>query len=121
MRPRAAPPRLAERGMFMMMTLAKRGAELNAMVQANQWNKRMTAVPVDLFGKSVLIVGFGRIGTRTAKRCQAMEMQVLVYDPYKSAADIRAAGYEAVPELNAALARADFLTIHCPKTPETVG
>jgi D-3-phosphoglycerate dehydrogenase len=71
--------------MFMMMTLAKRGAELNAMVQANQWNKRMSAVPVDLFGKTVLIVGFGRIGTRSAKRCQAMEMKVLVFDPYKPA------------------------------------
>src|ERR1044072_3029419 len=83
----ANSPSVAEQAMFMMMTLAKRGAELNAMVQANQWNKRMTAVPVDLFGKTVLIVGFGRIGTRSAKRCQAMEMKVLVFDPYKTAAD----------------------------------
>src|SRR5215475_7114530 len=117
----ANSPSVAEQAMFMMMTLAKRGAELNAMVQANQWNKRMTAVPVDLFGKTVLIVGFGRIGTRTAKRCQAMEMKVLVYDPYKPATEISAAGCEAVPDLDAALPRADFVTIHCPKTPETVG
>ena len=81
----------------------------------------MSAVPVDLFGKTVLIVGFGRIGTRSAKRCQAMEMKVLVYDPYKPAADIKAAGCEAVTDLDAALPRADFVTIHCPKTPETVG
>ncbi|MDU6727524.1 MAG: NAD(P)-dependent oxidoreductase [Bradyrhizobium sp.] len=72
-------------------------------------------------GKTVLIIGFGRIGTRTAKRCQAMEMQVLVYDPYKPAADITAAGCEPVADLDAALPRADFVSIHCPKTPETIG
>ena len=75
----------------------------------------------DLYGKTVLIVGFGRIGTRTAKRCLAMEMNVLVYDPYKPAAEIKAAGCEPVTDLDAALPRADFVSIHCPKTPETVG
>jgi D-3-phosphoglycerate dehydrogenase len=117
----ANSPSVAEQAMFMMMTLAKRGAELNAMVQSNQWNKRMTAVPFDLFGKTVLVVGFGRIGTRSAKRCQAMEMKVLVFDPYKPVADIKAAGCEPVTDLDAALPKADFVTIHCPKTPETVG
>ncbi len=52
-------------------------------------------LPYDLYGKTVLIVGFGRIGTRTAKRCLAMEMNVLVYDPYKPASEITAAGCEA--------------------------
>ncbi|MBV8700553.1 MAG: 3-phosphoglycerate dehydrogenase, partial [Bradyrhizobium sp.] len=82
---------------------------------------RLGTLPFDLYGKTVLIVGFGRIGTRTAKRCLAMEMRVLVYDPYKGAADIAAAGCEAVADLDAALPRADFVSIHCPKTPETVG
>jgi len=50
-----------------------------------------------------------------------MEMQVLVYDPYKPAADITAAGCEPVTDLDAALPRADFVSIHCPKTSETVG
>jgi D-3-phosphoglycerate dehydrogenase len=48
-------------------------------------------------------------------------MNVLVYDPYKSADDIKAAGCEAVTDLDAALPRADFVSIHCPKTSETVG
>ena len=117
----ANSPSVAEQAMFMMMALAKRGAELNAMVQNDKWNSRLTAVPIDLFGKTVLIVGFGRIGTRSAKRCQAMEMQVLVYDPYRPAAEIKAAGCEPVADLDAALPRVDFVTIHCPKTPETVG
>jgi D-3-phosphoglycerate dehydrogenase len=78
-------------------------------------------VAVDLYEKTVLIVGFGRIGTRTAKRCLAMEMTVLVYDPYVKPEAVRAAGCEPVSDLDAALPRADFVTIHCPKTPETVG
>ena len=68
-----------------------------------------------------IVVGFGRIGTRTAKRCLAMEMTVLVYDPYVAAEKIKAAGCEPVTNLDAALPRADYVTIHCPKTPETVG
>jgi len=117
----ANSPSVAEQAMFMMMALAKRGAELHAMVKDGQWSKRLASVPFDLYGKTVLVVGFGRIGTRSAKRCQAMEMNVLVYDPYVAASDIKAAGCEPVAELDAALPRADFVTIHCPKTPETVG
>jgi D-3-phosphoglycerate dehydrogenase len=50
-----------------------------------------------------------------------MEMNVLVFDPYKPAADIKAAGCEPVTDLDAALPRADFVSIHCPKNPETIG
>ena len=117
----ANSPSVAEAALYMMMALAKRGAQLDSLVKAGRWNDRLDAVPFDLFGKTVLIVGFGRIGTRSAKRCQAMEMNVLIYDPYKSAADIKAAGCEPVTDLDAALPRADFVSIHCPKTPETVG
>ena len=117
----ANSPSVAEQAMFMMLTLAKRGAELHAMVKDDTWNEPAGGLPFDLYGKTVLIVGFGRIGTRSAKRCQAMEMNVLVYDPYKPAAEIKAAGCEPVTDLDAALPRADFVTIHCPKTPETVG
>jgi D-3-phosphoglycerate dehydrogenase / 2-oxoglutarate reductase len=117
----ANSPSVAEQAMHMMLMLAKRGAELHAMVQGGAWHDRLTAVPIDLFEKTVLIVGFGRIGSRTAKRCQAMEMHVLVYDPYRPASEIVAAGCEPVADLDAALPRADFVTIHCPKTTETVG
>jgi D-3-phosphoglycerate dehydrogenase / 2-oxoglutarate reductase len=117
----ANSPSVAEQAMYMMLMLAKRGAELDQMVKAGAWNKRANALPYDLFGKTVLIVGFGRIGTRSAKRCQAMEMNVLVYDPYKSSQAIQSAGCEAVADFDGALPRADFVTIHCPKTAETVG
>jgi len=117
----ANSPSVAEQALFMMLTLAKRAVEMHSLVKDGKWADRLGMLPYDLFGKTVLIVGFGRIGTRTAKRCLAMEMNVLVYDPYKPAADIAAAGCEAVGDLDAALPRADFVSIHCPKTPETVG
>jgi D-3-phosphoglycerate dehydrogenase len=117
----ANSPSVAEQALYMMLTLAKRAQEMHSMVKDGTWANRMSVLPIDLYGKTVLIVGFGRIGTRTAKRCLAMEMKVLVYDPYKPASEIAAAGCEAVPDLDAALPRADFVTIHCPKTPETVG
>jgi D-3-phosphoglycerate dehydrogenase len=117
----ANSPSVAEQAIFMMMTLAKRGTELHALVKDGKWSTRLGLLPFDLYGKTLLIVGFGRIGTRTAKRCLAMEMNVLVYDPYKSAAEIKAAGCEPVTDLDAALPRADFVSLHCPKNPETVG
>src|SRR3954463_10938120 len=117
----ANSPSVAECAVFMMLTLAKRATEMHSLVRDNRWPDRLGMLPYDLFGKTVLIVGFGRIGTRTAKRCLAMEMTVLIYDPYKPAADIKAAGCEPVTDLDAALPRADFVSIHCPKNPETVG
>jgi D-3-phosphoglycerate dehydrogenase / 2-oxoglutarate reductase len=117
----ANSPSVAEQALFMMLTLAKRASEMHAVVKDGTWASRLGVLPFDLYGKTVLIIGFGRIGSRTAKRCLAMEMQVLVYDPYKPAAEIQAAGCEAVADLDAALPRADFVSIHCPKTPETIG
>src|ERR1700759_3724447 len=116
----ANSPSVAEQAMFMMLTLAKRAREMHAMIVEGTWANRLGVLPFDLYGKTVLIIGFGRIGTRTAKRCLAMEMQVLIYDPYKPPAEIADAGCEPVIDLDAALPRADFVSIHCPKTAETV-
>src|SRR5204862_3923988 len=117
----ANSPSVAEQALFMMLTLAKRAVEMHSIVKNDKWSHRLGMLPYDLFGKNVLIIGFGRIGTRTAKRCLAMEMNVLIYDPYKPAAEIKAAGCEPVGDLDAGLPRADFVSIHCPKTPETLG
>jgi D-3-phosphoglycerate dehydrogenase / 2-oxoglutarate reductase len=112
---------VAEHAVYLMMTLAKHGPALDRKVREGNWRDRQDGLPGELAGKTVLIVGFGRIGTRSAKRCAGFEMNVLVYDPYVSATTIRAAGWEKVDDLDAALPRVDFVTIHCPKTPETVG
>jgi D-3-phosphoglycerate dehydrogenase len=112
---------VAEHAVFLMMSLAKRGIDYDRMVRENRWNDRFGDLPVDFFEKTLLVIGFGRIGTRTAKRCLAMDMQVLVYDPYVPPAVIRAAGCEPVGNLRDGLARADFVTVHCPKNSETIG
>jgi D-3-phosphoglycerate dehydrogenase len=117
----ANSPSVAEQALFMMLTLAKRAVEMHSLVKDGNWASRLGMLPYDLYGKTVLIIGFGRIGTRTAKRCLAIEMNVLIYDPYKPVAEIKAAGCEPVTDLDAALPRADFVSIHCPKNPETVG
>jgi len=112
---------VAEHAIFMMYALAKQVMGQEKLVRENRWKDRWTALPVDLAEKTLLIVGFGRIGTRTAKRALAMDMRVLVYDPYVSTANIISAGCEPVTDLDAAVARADVVTIHCPKSPETIG
>jgi D-3-phosphoglycerate dehydrogenase len=112
---------VAEHAIFMMYALAKQVMAQDKLVRANSWKDRWIAMPVDLAERTLLIVGFGRIGTRTAKRALAMDMPVLVYDPYVPAAAIKAASCEPVTDLDAALARADVVTIHCPKNPETIG
>jgi D-3-phosphoglycerate dehydrogenase len=112
---------VAEQAFNLMIALAKKNAAMDRMVRDGKWTDRHTALPMELSGKTVLIVGFGRIGARSARRCQAFDMTVLVFDPYVDAASIRDAGYELVSDLDAALPRADFVSIHCPKNPETVG
>jgi D-3-phosphoglycerate dehydrogenase len=111
---------VAEQAVFFIMAIAKRVAELDAAVKQGRWNDRFVTVPSQLAGKTALVVGFGRIGTRSAKRLAALEMNVLVYDPFVPAETITAAGHEAVADLDAALPRADYVTIHCPKSPATI-
>ncbi len=117
----ANSPSVAEQALYFMLQLARRGADQDALVRANRWADRMKEpLPEDLFGKTVLVIGFGRIGSRIAKMCLALGMTVRVYDPYVAAATVTAAGCVPESDLNAALPLADFVTIHCPKTQETV-
>lgn len=116
----ANSPSVAECALFMMLSLAKRSAELDHLVKSGNWGNRLKAIPYDILGKTALVVGFGRIGTRLVKRLIAMEMKVQVYDPFKSAAEINASGAEYVADLDAALPYADFVTLHCPKSPATI-
>jgi D-3-phosphoglycerate dehydrogenase / 2-oxoglutarate reductase len=111
---------VAEQAFHLMISLAKKHEALDALVKEGRWADRHGGLPMEISGKTVLIVGFGRIGTRQAKRCNGFDMNVLIYDPYVDAAVIRAAGCEKVADLDAALPRVDFVSIHCPKNPETI-
>src|SRR5258708_28378590 len=87
---------VAEHAIFMMYALAKQVMGQEKLVRENRWKDRWTAMPVDLAEKTLLIVGFGRIGTRTAKRALAMDMRVLLFAPYVSTPDIIPAGCKPV-------------------------
>ena len=89
------------------------------MVRSGRWADRHGGLPMELSGKTVLIVGFGRIGTRSARRCQGFDMNVLIYDPYvdrprrSRARRLRARS----ADLDAALPRADFVIDPLPEEP----
>lgn len=110
---------VAEHAMFMMMAVAKRALEMHGRTRDGLWHDRKSGLPVELHGATVLVIGFGRIGSRTAPRCAAFGMHVLVYDPCIPAETVARAGYERVDDLDAALGRADYVTIHCPRNENT--
>jgi D-3-phosphoglycerate dehydrogenase len=112
---------VAEQAFHLIIALAKKNRAMDALVRENKWGQRQGSLPMELAGKTVLIVGFGRIGTRTARRCAAFDMTVVIHDPYINQDSIRSAGYEPAGDLNAVLPRADIVCIHCPKNPETIG
>jgi D-3-phosphoglycerate dehydrogenase len=112
---------VAEQAFHLMISLAKKHEALDALVKDGKWADRHGGLPMEMSGKTVLIVGFGRIGTRQARRCLGFDMNVLIYDPYMDPAKIAAAGCQAVSDLDAALPQVDFVSIHCPKNPETIG
>ena len=110
---------VAEHTVAFMLALAKKIIEMDAMVRGGDWSERLTRGHTDLFGKTVLIIGFGRIGARTASRCVAMEMRVLIYDTAVPSEQIRAAGCESVTDMDDGIAQSDFVCILCPKTEAT--
>jgi D-3-phosphoglycerate dehydrogenase len=111
---------VAEHAMYMMLASARLTKKLDRFVRDNAWSQRLSDLPSDVAGKSVLVVGMGRIGSRTVKRCVAFEMDTYVLDPNISESEIRKAGATKVTDLKAILPKVDFVSIHCPKAPETV-
>ena len=75
---------------------------------------------IELYGKTLGVLGFGRIGQLVAKRAQAFEMEVVAFDKFVAAERFRELGVERAETSDELYARADIITIHLPKTPETV-
>ena len=104
-----------------MLSLAKRGVLYDREVRKGNWGIRFEDPAIDLAGRKVLILGFGRIGRRLVKRCAAMEMEVLVHDPYVVQDGIATAGATPVEDWRAVLGEIDFLSVNCLKNDETYG
>jgi D-3-phosphoglycerate dehydrogenase len=109
----------AEHALALVFTLARRVASADASLKRGEWT-RSKYVGTELTGKTLGLVGLGRVGSEVGRRALGLEMRVLVYDPYVPDEHARRSGYEPV-ELNTLLAEADFVSLHVPLTDATRG
>ena len=107
----------AEHAISLMLALARELPAANASTQAGKWEKNRF-MGVEITGKVLGLIGAGNIGSIVADRAKGLKMRVVAYDPFLSQERANDLGIEKV-ELNDLLARADFITLHVPMTPET--
>ena len=117
--PDASTISAAEYTMALLLAQARRIPEADASLRAGRW-ERKNLQGVELYGKTLGVVGLGKIGEQVAQRAQAFGMRVIAFDPIVSAEHAEAVGVELVG-LADVLAEANFLTIHAPRTVETEG
>jgi D-3-phosphoglycerate dehydrogenase len=111
---------VAEHTMGFMLNLSKQIMKTDRLLRRKKNLDRFEHLGNDLFGKTVGIIGLGNIGSRVAELCAGLfKMSVLAYDPYLTASQIRTRGAVKV-ELQDLLAQADFVTMHCPRSDETL-
>jgi D-3-phosphoglycerate dehydrogenase len=109
----------AEHALALLLTQARNVAQAHAALVAGRW-ERSKWEGVELHGKTLGVVGLGRIGALVAQRALAFGMRLVAYDPYISPERARRMGVELLA-LEELVAVADFITIHLPKTAETTG
>ena len=108
----------AEHAFSLLVSVARKIPQADASVKSGKWDRK-SFQGVELNGKTLAILGMGRIGTEVAKRALAFGMRVLAYDPYLSEARAKTLQVELVENLEDALPEADFVTMHMPLTDET--
>ncbi len=109
----------AEHAMALLLALARNLPQAHGALKAGKW-QRTQWTGVELHGKVLGVVGLGRVGALVAQRASAFGMQLVAYDPYVSTERARQMGVELMG-LDELVATADFVTVHLPKTPETLG
>jgi D-3-phosphoglycerate dehydrogenase len=109
----------AEHTVAMLMALARQIPQADASMKAGRWEKNRF-LGVELLGKTLGIIGLGRIGSTVAERARAFGMTVVAYDPYFTAEAARDIGIQ-MTSLDELFPRADFITVHTPLTEETRG
>jgi D-3-phosphoglycerate dehydrogenase len=108
----------AEHAFSLMVSTARNIPQADASVKSGKWDRK-TFVGVELYNKTLAILGMGRIGTEIARRAIAFGMRVLAYDPYLSPSRARSLQVELVEKLDDIIPQADFITMHMPLTAET--
>jgi len=108
---------VAEHTLALMLGLAKRLVAYDRATRDGDFAIRDTFSSRELAGKTVLVVGYGRIGRAVAGRCAGFGMTVIAADPYVEASAVEAAGHTHVADFRDALGHADYVTVHVPKAP----
>jgi D-3-phosphoglycerate dehydrogenase len=109
----------AEHTMALLLAVARKVPQAHAHLRGGKW-ERERFLGAEVYGKTLGVVGLGRIGTEVARRAQGFQMAVVAYDPYLGTEVAERLGVELV-DLEALLRRADFITVHLPLTKETRG
>jgi D-3-phosphoglycerate dehydrogenase len=108
----------AEHTIAMMLALARMIPQADASTRAGRWEKSRF-MGVELSAKTLGLIGCGNIGSVVASRAIGLRMKVIAYDPFLSELRARELGVEKVDDLDQLLARADFVSLHLPKTEKT--
>ena len=111
---------VAEHTLGMMLSLSKRLTESDRRLRRERGYAREELMGREISGKVVGLIGIGHVGRRVAQLARAFDMTVLAYDPYVSAEEIARRGARSV-SMDEALVQSDFVSIHCPRTSETLG
>lgn len=107
----------AEHAIALLAAMARNVAQADASLKAGKW-QRNKYVGVSLVGKTLAVMGFGKVGSEVARRAKGLGMHVISHDPYAPADRARAAGVELV-SFDQAISTADFVSLHMPLTPST--
>jgi D-3-phosphoglycerate dehydrogenase len=110
----------AEHTLALLLALARNVPQAHASLTGGAW-ERSKFSGVELYEKTLGILGFGRIGQLVAQRAKGFGMRVIAFDPYVGAERYRELGVDKAGSSDEVYAAADFLTLHLPKTPETEG
>jgi D-3-phosphoglycerate dehydrogenase / 2-oxoglutarate reductase len=112
---------VAEHTLSFILALAKQVIAYDGATRAGNWRFRESLSAVDLLGKTLMLLGFGRVGRGVAVRAAAFGMRVVVYDPLVSEEVFRQFPVEPVTDLLQGVANCDFLSVHVPLSPQTRG
>jgi D-3-phosphoglycerate dehydrogenase / 2-oxoglutarate reductase len=105
---------VAEHTLMLMLSTARRTVAHHVASTSGNWNERNKFDSCELDGKTLLVLGFGRIGRRVAELAQGFGMKIMAHDPYLAPEQIVATGAAHVSELDTAFSSADFISIHLP-------
>jgi D-3-phosphoglycerate dehydrogenase / 2-oxoglutarate reductase len=110
----------AEHTLALLLALARNVPQAHNSLVEGKWDRSKYS-GVELYEKTIGVLGFGRIGQLVAQRARGFGMRVLAFDPFVSAERYRELGVDKAADPDEIFAQADFITIHLPKTPETEG